>query len=136
MPAGSGIILEGYIFGVKQYILRIKDKNGKLFDKSAWAGIPRNSLSLEQAVKLSKGISISKDIYKVVSKNNKVLSNVPIKNENKAGIEKLFINNKLFPNSIFLKNYGFLISKDFEINNLKGDLYHYRKDIYILIQDI
>ena len=70
----GGIILEGYIFGIKQYILRIKDKDGNIFDKSVWAGIPKNTLTLTDAEALSKGEEIKKQVKDVFMHNNRELA--------------------------------------------------------------
>nr|YP_010759081.1 hypothetical protein QEO35_mgp38 [Hericium alpestre]WEX31995.1 hypothetical protein [Hericium alpestre] len=79
-------------------------------------------------------ISINKDIYHLVSNKNKII-NIPIKNRiNKLGIDKVFTTNKLFPNSIDLNDYGFKVKNN--INNINNILYHYRKDIFILVNDL
>ena len=52
----GGTILEGYIFGIKQYVLQIKDKQGNIKDKSVpagGAGIKRNTITLSEAKELS-----------------------------------------------------------------------------------
>ena len=52
-----------------KYILRIKDKDGNIYDKSTWAGIPRNSLNIDQARELSLN-KYNKDFnFKVTHKN-------------------------------------------------------------------
>ena len=77
----GGIILEGYVFGIKQYILRIRDKDNNIFDKSVWAGIKRNSLTLEEARLLSinpRNFVLDKDVDSVFLHDNSTL-NITIK---------------------------------------------------------
>ena len=79
----GGIILEGYVFGIKQYVLQIKDKQGNISDKSVWAGIKRNTITLSEAKELSNqgqgtGYNLQKDVDKVFLHDNSTL-NISIK---------------------------------------------------------
>ena len=79
----GGHIIEGYIFGIKQYILRIRNKNGNIYDKSTWAGIKRNSINLLEAKELSiqgqgTGYTLQKDVDSVFLHDNSTL-NISIK---------------------------------------------------------
>lgn len=79
----GGIILEGYVFGIKQYVLQIKDKQGNISDKSVWAGIKRNTITLSEAKELSNqgqgtGYNLHKDVDNVFLHDNSTL-NITIK---------------------------------------------------------
>ena len=73
---------EGYIFGIKQYVLQIKDKQGNIKDKSVpagGAGIKRNTITLSEAKELSNqgqgtGFTLHKDVDNVFLHDNSTLN--------------------------------------------------------------
>jgi hypothetical protein len=55
----GNIITEGYFLGIKQYGYKYLDKSSnKIIEKSVFAGVPRDSLSFEDIIKLTKGDKI------------------------------------------------------------------------------
>lgn len=79
-------------------------------------------------------ISISLNTYEKIS--SKEMLNIPIRNKKEdIGIDKYLLKNNIFPNSINLTDYGILKSKNVNFNGINGDLYNYKKDINILVED-
>jgi hypothetical protein len=52
----------GYFLGVKKYGYQYLDKNNKLVTNSTFSGIERNSLNLDEIIKLSNGYKLVKEI--------------------------------------------------------------------------
>jgi len=111
----GGILKKAYFLGIKKYGY-IDDKNTT---HSVFSGIARNSLTWNEIVDISKGITIEKESPARFFKNISSL-NINIKNQLKTSIlfkpGKPFFNNKYLPLTINLK---FLIKLDFYLRIIK-----------------
>ena len=105
-------IKEAYFLGVKKYGYRYEDKNGNLITKYVFAGIPRDSVTFEEIIKLSQGETLVKEVPLRFYKSLKTLS-VTIDSTHVSinrSIDKPLVNNKYMPlnlNSNNLKSYSF-----------------------------
>ena len=60
----GNIITEGYLFGIKQYCYFMTETiNNKVINNSLFAGVERDSFTLEEIISISKGKTINKYIY-------------------------------------------------------------------------
>jgi hypothetical protein len=100
------MIKEVYFLGVKKYGYQYEDKQGNLITKTVFAGIPRDSLTFDEIIKLSKGETLVKEIPLRFYKSLKNLS-IIIKSTHvtiSRSIDKLLVNNKYIPLNISLNN--------------------------------
>lgn len=113
---GGGVIKEAYFFGIKKYgYLDDKDKT-----KTIFSGIPRNSISWNEIIDLSKGISINKTIP---DQFFKYLNKLQINIKHKNVLVEFKPDKKLVDN-----NYIPLFLKDTSTNNFNGTFkYLYNK---------
>ncbi len=56
----DGIIIKGYLFGIKKYGYVYKDKEGNLHTKSVFSGVSRDSINLNELEEINKGTKITK----------------------------------------------------------------------------
>jgi hypothetical protein len=100
---GGSTITEAYFLGIKQYGYKYLDKNNQVIERSTFAGVPRNSVSFDEIIQLSKGEKLVRDIPTRFFKSLKNLSiNIkPTKITIKMNNSKNLVNNIYLPISIF-----------------------------------
>jgi hypothetical protein len=112
----GGIITKAYFLGIKKYGYEYLDNNDKLKFKSVFSGVERNSLNLDELIKLSNGYIIEKIISKPRFYRN--FKNLTMKIKNNATIniskdkDKTLINNSYNPQYLLFKNKPILLSNN------------------------
>ena len=110
------LIQEGLFLGPKKYGYWYLDKEGNKVTSSVFSGVPRNSLTFEEIIEISKGTTITKNIpnrfYKSFNNLNINIKDtfITIKNNN----DKTLLNNEYLPISVYQGNYdlfGYLYNK-------------------------
>lgn len=96
------IITEAYFLGIKQYGYKYIDDNNQIIEKSVFAGVPRDSLSFDDIIKLVKGEKLTRVIPIRFFKSLKHLSiNIkPTKITIKMNHDKRLVNNIYLPINI------------------------------------
>lgn len=93
------IIKEAYFLGIKKYGYQYLDENNQLITKSVFAGIHRDSLTIDEIVKLSQGFSLVKEIPLRFYKSLRFLS-ITINSTHltiSRSLDKKLVNNKYLP---------------------------------------
>jgi hypothetical protein len=110
------LIQEGLFLGPQKYGYWYLDKEGNKVTSSVFSGVPRNSLTFEEIIEISKGTTITKNIpnrfYKSFNNLNINIKDtfITIKNNN----DKTLLNNEYLPIKVNQGNYdlfGYLYNK-------------------------
>lgn len=101
------VVLEAYFLGIKQYGYKYLDSNNQTIERSTFAGVPKNSLSFNDIIKLVNGEKIIREIPIRFFKSLKNLSiNIkPTKITITANSNKKLINNIYLPLHIINLNH-------------------------------
>ena len=111
-------ITEATFLGIKQYGYKF-EKEGKVIEKSVFAGVPRDSLSYEQILELSEGKTLHTSsklrFYKSFINLNIKVKEVSI--NIKANSDKKLIENKYLPLHINVRSKESIVNKVVKILN-------------------
>lgn len=120
------LVKEAYFLGIKQYGYSFMDKDsGHVVNKSVFAGVKRDSLTMDQIKQLHEGGNVNKTIHSKFFKSFKNLS-IKVKDINltiSANREKVLIDNVYLPLHISQNSDNISLVKIL-INKIK---YHLRK---------
>jgi DNA polymerase type B, organellar and viral len=126
------IIKEAIFLGPKQYGYWYLDENNNKIENSVFAGVPRNSLTFPEIVKINEGVTITKQIPNRFYKSFNTL-NINIKDSSitiKKNNNKLLVDNQYLPININ-KGYHNSINKMFTYykNLITKTIKYYYKSI-------
>jgi hypothetical protein len=101
------VISEAYFLGIKEYGYCYNDDNGKQVDRSTWAGVPRNTISFNNIIKLANGGKLNITLTDKFFRSFKDFS-INIKTISKTiqvNTDKTLIGNVYYPPKVNLLNY-------------------------------